>query len=314
MPPPPATRCPRCGFSFAWNGRKCHHCPSPSRARQLWEEIARFTELVGSEKGITQRQLLMIAAGCLARVADLLPVADRTSIDRFDVDPDAIAQEWGQAAAQRPAAEDPGPIALFGLQLVAQALATTKTLDAATVQRAASHWTQAAGFGKFPDREVLSFKLPAELESHYAAMVDRIANNPNYRLTSAWRWHAADDEGATERTGEQAAFHHLVLQVSEYNRQRSQATRAEEVAQCEIARDILGYPEVSVAFDSNWRTSTVIAMVHGMYATRDFAAMPILADALQDAGCDEPEILEHCRAEKPHLRGCWVCEAVLCIG
>ena len=34
--------------------------------------------------------------------------------------------------------------------------------------------------------------------------------------------------------------------------------------------------------------------------------MPILADALQDAGCDNEDILSHCRGEGPHVRGCWV--------
>ena len=49
-----------------------------------------------------------------------------------------------------------------------------------------------------------------------------------------------------------------------------------------------------------------------MYESRDFAAMPILADALQDAGCDNDDILNHCRDERPrHVRGCWVVDLVL---
>jgi hypothetical protein len=81
--------------------------------------------------------------------------------------------------------------------------------------------------------------------------------------------------------------------------------------QCDIARDVLGYPWVAVDFGPAWRTSTAVAMVRGMYESRDFFAMPILADALQDAGCDNDDVLGHCRADKPHVRGCWVCEAVL---
>jgi hypothetical protein len=48
-----------------------------------------------------------------------------------------------------------------------------------------------------------------------------------------------------------------------------------------------------------------------MYNRRDFTAMPILADALQDAGCDDADILTHCRGDGPHVRGCWVVDLVL---
>jgi hypothetical protein len=48
-----------------------------------------------------------------------------------------------------------------------------------------------------------------------------------------------------------------------------------------------------------------------MYDSRDFSPMPILADALEDAGCDSADILNHCRAETPHVRGCWVVDQVL---
>ncbi|MBP3957883.1 hypothetical protein J8F10_21730 [Gemmata sp. G18] len=40
-------------------------------------------------------------------------------------------------------------------------------------------------------------------------------------------------------------------------------------------------------------------------------AMPILADALQDAGCDRTDVLDHCRGPEPHVRGCWVVDLVL---
>jgi hypothetical protein len=43
-----------------------------------------------------------------------------------------------------------------------------------------------------------------------------------------------------------------------------------------------------------------------MYGEREFADMPILADALEDAGCHDELILEHCRGKGPHVRGCWV--------
>jgi hypothetical protein len=77
-------------------------------------------------------------------------------------------------------------------------------------------------------------------------------------------------------------------------------------------RDIVGNPFRAVAFSPQWRTTTAVQLARGMYEGRDFSAMPILADALQDAGCDSDDVLNHCRDEKqPHVRGCWVVDLVL---
>ena len=78
-----------------------------------------------------------------------------------------------------------------------------------------------------------------------------------------------------------------------------------------ILRDIFGNPFRPVAFDPAWRTSTAVALAEGMYDRRDFGAIPILADALQDAGCEDEQILSHCRGDGPHVRGCWVVDLVL---
>jgi hypothetical protein len=81
--------------------------------------------------------------------------------------------------------------------------------------------------------------------------------------------------------------------------------------QAELIRDIFGNPFRPVTFDTNWRTSTAVALAQQMYDTRDFSTMPILADALQEVGCDNADILDHCRGTGPHVRGCWVVDQVL---
>ena len=79
-----------------------------------------------------------------------------------------------------------------------------------------------------------------------------------------------------------------------------------------LLRDIFGNPFRPIIFTSDWRTDTAVSLARGMYESRDFGAMPILADALQDAGCDSDDILNHCRDEKQvHVRGCWVVDLVL---
>jgi hypothetical protein len=103
----------------------------------------------------------------------------------------------------------------------------------------------------------------------------------------------------------------------EYNAARRQTEpslveRLERVAQSHLVRDIFGNPfRPMPAIDRKWLTSTVVALAKGMYESRDFGAMPILADALQDAGCDSDDILDHCRGDGPHARGCWVVDLIL---
>jgi hypothetical protein len=60
-----------------------------------------------------------------------------------------------------------------------------------------------------------------------------------------------------------------------------------------------------------WLTDTVVQLARQMYEEREFSAMPILADALQDAGFDNEHVLNHCRGPGPHVRGCWVVDLVL---
>src|SRR5438067_305851 len=56
---------------------------------------------------------------------------------------------------------------------------------------------------------------------------------------------------------------------------------------------------------------TVRRIAEGIYAERAFDRLPILADALLDAGCDDEAILSHCRTDGPHVRGCWVIDLIL---
>ena len=80
----------------------------------------------------------------------------------------------------------------------------------------------------------------------------------------------------------------------------------------DFARDIFGNPFRPVTFAPAWRTTDVTLLARGIYDDRAFDRMPILADALQDAGCEDEQILGHCRDRgQVHVRGCWVVDLVL---
>jgi hypothetical protein len=99
--------------------------------------------------------------------------------------------------------------------------------------------------------------------------------------------------------------------VDVHSRERWEAETSEKRAQRALLREIFGNPFRPVTFASEWRTDTAVLLARQMYESRDFSAMPVLADALQDAGCDSAEILDHCRGPGPHVRGCWVVDLVL---
>jgi hypothetical protein len=75
---------------------------------------------------------------------------------------------------------------------------------------------------------------------------------------------------------------------------------------CNSFRDVAGNPFEPVEFEPLWRTDTVMALACGIHAEAAFDRMPILADAMEEAGCNYPTILHHCRTEQHHVRGCWV--------
>jgi hypothetical protein len=81
--------------------------------------------------------------------------------------------------------------------------------------------------------------------------------------------------------------------------------------QAQLVRCVFGNPFHHVTVTPSWLTPTVLALAEGIYAERAFDRLPILADALQDAGCDNPDVLGHCRGGGPHVRGCWMVELVL---
>jgi predicted metal-dependent HD superfamily phosphohydrolase len=81
--------------------------------------------------------------------------------------------------------------------------------------------------------------------------------------------------------------------------------------QMKLIRDIFGNPFRPVTMDSGWLTSDVTAIAQVIYDQRAFERMPILADALEDAGCDNRDILDHCRQPGEHVLGCWVVDLVL---
>jgi hypothetical protein len=126
-----------------------------------------------------------------------------------------------------------------------------------------------------------------------AAVVAAAVEHPVPEDVIATCWRASDSQSARTAGGEGGR-------------------RTEEARwQAMIFRDVFGNPFRSASFSSDWRTETALSLAQQMYASRDFSPLPILADALEDAGCTNADILAHCRGPDPHVRGCWVVDLVI---
>jgi hypothetical protein len=104
---------------------------------------------------------------------------------------------------------------------------------------------------------------------------------------------------------------------AELRRQRAahelgfRAIKADLADYPKLIREVVGSPYRPVAVCPGWRSEAVLQLARSIYDRRTFEALRTLADALEDAGCSDRELLMHCRGSGPHVRGCWALDLVL---
>jgi hypothetical protein len=82
----------------------------------------------------------------------------------------------------------------------------------------------------------------------------------------------------------------------------------------ELLREVFGNPFRPVSISRSvlaWNDGTVVKLARAIYDERAFDRLPVLADALEEAGCDHADLPGHCRAPGPHVRGCWAVDLLL---
>jgi hypothetical protein len=148
---------------------------------------------------------------------------------------------------------------------------------------------------------------PAAKAHQQAASAVRVgtATEAGFAATGAWKYAA------------QALAWQATLKVPPWQFARPTwdgAERAAHAVQCDLLRDVF-FPffhpvRVAPAW-REWQGGAAVQIAQEIYDRRRFEELPVLADALEDAGCDESAILDHCRGKGPHVRGCWVLDLVL---
>jgi hypothetical protein len=99
-------------------------------------------------------------------------------------------------------------------------------------------------------------------------------------------------------------------QVTEFRN----AVQRERMAQATLLHDLFGNPFRLIVIEPfwiRWKNGTIPKLAQAIYDERRFADLPILADALEEAGCESADLLGHCRQPGEHVRGCWVLDRLL---
>ena len=299
-------RCPHCEFSYGWDGKFCSHCHLPYPLRSSWAACAEPNWFYRHHPSVSNRKLALFGCACVRVVLRFLPhpeAAEIVAAVEEAADRGRPVAKSVQAAARRLRAgihrETPGPApARHAANALLQLADPTADLILYNVFHAASEVATAAALEQVPE-------LPDEQPARPAFSDDPARPRPNNQM-----WQLPSDMTPVEQQ-QWEQFQAAMTRTGEVRARRMNAATAATVVLCDLYRDIVEYPFEPQRFDPDWRTSTAVAMARGMHESRDFSAMPILADALQDAGCDDPEVLGHCRGEKPHCRGCWVIDRLL---
>jgi hypothetical protein len=171
--------------------------------------------------------------------------------------------------------------------------------------------------GELTEASEEAFCRRSDLKSHDAeaaaiaaafAVVDPADRDPNLPpITTVWAVQGTSDDllHFVQEAGMISGGRHQT-EVA-----KKEAADAERAAQANVLRDVFGNPFRLVSADPAWRTPHVVKLAQAIYDEHRFQDLPVLADALEEAGCDRTEVLGHLRSPGPHVRGCYVVDLLL---
>ncbi|WP_238602695.1 hypothetical protein [Fimbriiglobus ruber] len=162
--------------------------------------------------------------------------------------------------------------------------------------------------GKASDRKLILFCLayltaemaPDTNQEYRARMEVAMRYADGYASVEILREHWGRIENTWPERAHEWAFE-LVSEASESLRHAKKIART--------LRCI--FNPFALPLDPRWQTPTVLALAQAIYTDRAFDRLPILADALEEASCDNPDLLNHCRSETVHTRGCFAIDLLL---
>ena len=266
---------------------------------QEWLTCTNPDTLLSNLQGKSERKFLLFAVACCHRIWPLMADTHcRRLVEVVErrVEQQTTEDEWREASllARQAWSESSAQYA----EVYTRRLAGEPPLEQDTIIYA-RHFAATAAW---------------ELR-HYPSTTPHIRTTPGWEgygaAVQVARWTATATHDAFLKNPEEARIRQFPVpcsQAADFDHHNS----PERPRQCDLLRCIFGPPHFRPeALDPAWMSSTVKRLAEAIYETRDFSRLPILADALEEAGCADAEILTHCRQQGPHVRGCWVVDLVL---
>lgn len=240
------------------------------------------------ERG-TDRQFRLFAAACARHTIHLL-------LDEFRADGLRALEVVERSIEGRATAEDLDEAAVFhGCDSQPECAACVVEMAVGTCRRADAECRQQA-------RDAANQAVNACVEAAvYAALMDQLKDVPPGVHPMDWLQALQDSpDGQRQEEAEQEL--------------RTTTRLTEKARQATLLRDVFGNPFRPAHAEPAWLTwndGTVVRMAKAIHDERRFDELPMLGDALEDAGCTDADILTHCRGPGPHVRGCWVVDLLV---
>lgn len=259
----------------------------------------------------TPRQRRLFACACARRIKHLLKSsASEDAIAAAELYADGLLSDDALAEAEQAARQ-------ASARAVREAHSVWALGPAALTARAAwvSVWAACAAENtcdRFTDTAT-----PGTLETGFqGCLAIRTAQVASWARSVAEELNEAGEEAPDTET---ALFFSFLRGLKTTVQRIEEAVRdgletCESVAQARLVREIVGNPFRAVPFDPAWRyaqNGVVVRLATAIYEDRAWCELPILGDALEDAGCADRALLDHLRGPGAHVRGCWALDRIL---
>jgi hypothetical protein len=323
--------------------------PTPECRQEDWFAVTdpKWLARFGPWQQVSSRKKRLFGCACCRRIWDQLTDArSRTAVEVTEAHADGLVStaEWEMArrAAKDAAARlqprpgkprSPDMVAPFILdRAAAAATAASHFMDefpfdqpfqAASLVQKVKAWSRVLHTDKEWSRPIertpdlwSMFTDPSEIElvaGGHLDLDDRL--RPILTDLSGAEWPVEYSDELDILLDDSSEFV-LALDEEEYPEPDSlpRLLTEERRQQASILRDIIGNPFRPVHLDPawlRWNGGMIRTIARTIYDERRFEDMPVLADALEDAGCDDPYLLSHCRSKGPHVRGCFLLDLLL---